>query len=134
MAYITQAQKKVIAAKMKEFMPKDWKYSLSIDNHSSITCRVKSAPIDFTKELNDEYFNKNQNGIREGYYSANPHPSWLVLHFKEGEVLNTILKIIEALNTDNYDNSDSMTDYFDVGHYIHLEFGRWNKPFINTSK
>ena len=130
MAYITQAEKKVIAAKMKEFMPKDWKYSLSIDNHSSITCRVKSAPVDLYKEMNEDY----HKAIRDGHYSANTHVSWLVQIFKEGEVLNTIIKIIDALNTDNHDNSDIMTDYFDVGHYIHLEFGRWDKPFINTSK
>lgn len=41
------------------------------------------------------------------------------------EVINNI---VEAINSENYDNSDSMSDYFDVGYYVHLNFGKWNKP------
>lgn len=37
-----------------------------------------------------------------------------------------------ALNTDNYDNSDVQTGYFDVGHYVELRIGRWDKPFQVT--
>jgi hypothetical protein len=40
---------------------------------------------------------------------------------------------VRALNCDNYDNSDSMTDYFDVGHYVDLNIGKWDKPFVCTS-
>jgi hypothetical protein len=37
------------------------------------------------------------------------------------------------MNTGNWNRSDIMTDYFDVGHYIDLTFGTWDKPFQNTS-
>jgi len=47
-------------------------------------------------------------------------------------VLQTMRAIIKALNLDNYDRSDSMTDYFDVGHYVNINIGRWNKPFVFT--
>jgi len=30
---------------------------------------------------------------------------------------------------DFYDNTDIMTDYFDVSHYIDIDVGRWNKPY-----
>lgn len=30
---------------------------------------------------------------------------------------------------DNWDNSDSMTDYFDVNFYLHLNIGNWDKPY-----
>lgn len=29
----------------------------------------------------------------------------------------------------NYDDSDSMTDYFNCGHYLHLSIGKYDKPF-----
>lgn len=45
MAYITQEAKKVIAAKLKTIVPNTWKYSLSIDGHSTIAMRVKSSPV-----------------------------------------------------------------------------------------
>ena len=28
-----------------------------------------------------------------------------------------------------YDNSDSMTDYFDTAYYMSLDIGSWNKPY-----
>jgi hypothetical protein len=30
--------------------------------------------------------------------------------------------------TGNHDRSDSQTDYFDVGWYIEIQFGQWDKP------
>lgn len=130
MAYMSQEHKKVIAAKMKEFMPKDWKYSLSVHNHSEIVCVVKSAPVDLSKALSPRIagnFNGND-------FCVNPNLNWAKEQFVEGETKNIVLQMLQALNDNNYDNSDIMTDYFDVGHYVSLKFGRWDKPFINTSK
>ncbi len=31
--------------------------------------------------------------------------------------------------TDLYDNSDIMTDYFDVAWYVDINIGKWNKPY-----
>lgn len=126
MAYITQAEKKVIAAKMKGFMPKDWKWSLSIDNHSTIICTIAAAPLDV-----DSLFTKPELGMRgNDYCELNTY--WMKEHLVDGPVKDILLKIKDALNTDNHDNSESMTDYFDVGHYIDIRFGKWDKPFKNT--
>lgn len=43
---------------------------------------------------------------------------------------NSSARFTTPLNIDNYDNSDSQTDYFDVGHYTSINLGSWNKPFI----
>lgn len=126
MAYITQDQKKVIAAKMKGFMPKDLKWSLSIDNHSTIICTIAAAPVD----VNSLFHKPEVVGLRNGYVGLNVY--YMQEHLKEGPVKEILMQIRDALNTDNYDNSDSMTDYFDVGHYIDIRFGKWDKPFKNT--
>ena len=130
MAYMSQEHKKVIAAKMKKFMPKDWKYSLSVHNHSEIVCVVKSAPVDLSKAISPRIV-ENFNGKD---FSVNTHLNWAKEQFVEGETKNIVLQMLEALNDNNHDNSDIMTDYFDVGHYVSLKFGRWDKPFINTSE
>jgi hypothetical protein len=39
-------------------------------------------------------------------------------------------KIAKALNTGNFNNSDSQSDYFHVGFYSSLHLGRWDKPFV----
>lgn len=47
-----------------------------------------------------------------------------------GELLETWGKIVIVLNLNNHDRSDVMTDYFDIGHYVSIRIGKWNKPFI----
>ena len=47
-----------------------------------------------------------------------------------GELLATFEAIRDAMNTDNHDRSDTQSDYFDVGHYIAINVGKWDKPFI----
>lgn len=38
----------------------------------------------------------------------------------------------ELGNKDNWNNSDAMTDYFDVNYYFDLHIGKWDKPFEQT--
>jgi hypothetical protein len=33
------------------------------------------------------------------------------------------------MNDGNHDNSDIQSDYFDVGWYISINVGRWDKPY-----
>ena len=46
MAYMNQEKKAKIAAALKTVVPKGWKYSLAVRNHSSIVMNIKSAPVD----------------------------------------------------------------------------------------
>ena len=41
-----------------------------------------------------------------------------------------IMKYVYRLsNSFNYDDSDSMIDYFNTNYYLHLNIGKWDKPF-----
>lgn len=125
MAYMNQEKKKNIAAALKLVVPKGWKYSLSVNNHSSIVCTITAAPVDLATA-----FKWSDDRARD-CYDVNPY------HFESNvanaELLPVMRAIMGALNLDNFDNSDSMTDYFHVGHYVECHFGRWNKPFTNTA-
>jgi hypothetical protein len=57
------------------------------------------------------------------------NPYWYQDHCKDQELKETLSKILAAINSENHDNSDIMTDYFDVGYYVDIRFGRWDKPF-----
>ena len=37
---------------------------------------------------------------------------------------------LDALNLGNYTNIVIQTDYFDVGWYVDVNIGRWDKPFV----
>ena len=130
MAYMSQDKKAKIANELKKVMPKTWKYSLAVNNHSTIVLNIKSAPID----LCDAWFKFNSEKCQIHSVDSKPeslqvNPYWIDENWPK-EIAETLKLILSALNLDNHNNSDSMTDYFDVGHYVDVNIGRWNKPFI----
>jgi hypothetical protein len=127
MSYIDQEGKAKIAAALKEFMPKDWKYSLAIRDHSQIVLTIQQAPVDLIKLA-----------VQTGYHSLDKHvqlgPQRLDSDFKDTEVAELFAKIKKALyGADYFDHSDSMTDYFHCAYYVAVNLGKWNKAFVNTA-
>ena len=43
---------------------------------------------------------------------------------------NLFKRVCEIINHYNYNDSDSMTDYFNVNFYLSLSIGKWNKDYI----
>jgi hypothetical protein len=122
MAFMSQEHKTRIAAELKKVMPKGWKYTLAVRHHSSIVLTIASAPIDLVASQKFAA----EHAKAQMYVQLNDRH--LEHHF-EGELLETFEKINEAMNLDNFDKSDPQTDYFNVGHYVDITIGRWNKPF-----
>jgi len=113
MAYMNQEKKAKIATELKKVVPKGWKYSLAVRDRRSIEMTISAAPIDLLEAVGQ---------TRASSYC-------FAIKTKIAEVTEAFEKIFNALNTDNYDRSDIMTDYFDVGHYVQLNIGKWDKPF-----
>jgi hypothetical protein len=134
MAYMNQEKKSQIAAALKLVVPAGWKYSLSVRNHSGIVMMVRQAPVDIlghvqaALDIKAATCSAPKSKI-EGYFSVNPYH---IADSFSGDLLVVVQKIMAALNLNNYDNSDIMTDYFDVGHYVDLKFGEWDNPFLDT--
>lgn len=128
MAHMNQEKKARIAAELKKVMPQGWKYSLSVRHHMAIVLKIKEAPIDLIGCFREtEYFNP----AAEKHTSVNPYCYRGQIESKS--VIKVFDKIFAALNLDNFDQSDSQRDYFHVGHYVDLEIGTYEKPFINSS-
>ena len=116
MAYMNQEKKKVIAAMLKTALKgKNVKYTLSVRENMDLYCKI-SAGCAGLKIHSDErgYHNVSEYHINENYNA------------EAAEILNIMKK---CLNHENYDRSDSQTDYFDVGHYVTIVVGTWDKPF-----
>lgn len=115
MAYMNQEKKKVISEVLKIAL-KDYpsvKFSLSVHDHSSIRCRIKSGPKCLLEN--------GVGGINHYFIDSN---------FKEAESVKILNCIKDALNKGNFDESDSQADYFCVGHYIDISIGSFEKPYI----
>lgn len=130
MAFMNQERKAQIAAELKKVMPRDWKYSLAIRHHSTIVLTIMTAPVDlmaiYNKRVAESWERRGDKYTPSTYAQINEYH--LDTQFS-GELLATFQRIKAALNTGNHDNSDMMTDYFDVGWYVDIHIGRWNKPF-----
>jgi hypothetical protein len=119
MAYINSESVKQMRNQIKEMYPskQGWKFSITRENYSNVRCVILSAPIELRIDNSKTNEGVNHFYIETRYNGENE---------KATEVLKNINNI---LNTDNFDESDSMTDYFHVGHYISISIGDWNKPF-----
>ena len=117
---IKEIAKEIRATLKKEFAA--CKFSVRVERYSggqSLNIDLVQGPFEaFTKEGED-------------YRQVNPY------HIAGSESFTSEAKIVMQRAYDlskeyNYDNSDAMTDYFDVNFYTHMSVGQWNKPFNNT--
>jgi hypothetical protein len=135
MAYMNQEKKKEIAKLLKEKLKgRDIKYTLGVDNHSTITMNINSGSVDFIKNYNESKTDDQRvmNGYEveaKDYINVNEY--YISDHFT-GDALDILSTAKECLDLNNFDKSDVMTDYFHVGHYTEINIGRWNKPYKLT--
>ena len=124
MAYINAEQTKVKRNALKAAFP-GWKFSVRCDNHSSLEVRIIAADIDFFADdatlgdLTDRLRGHSNIGVNHYYLDS----QW------QGKALAALRKIVDICQEGNHDNSDISTDYFDVGWYLHIQIGAWDKPF-----
>jgi len=126
MAFMDQTKKAKIAPAVKAILKKyHIKGTLSVNNHSTLVLNIKSGIIDFIGNYNTTCGNKLNSPAKD---SININPYWYHEHFS-GQALKCLDELVRAMNSGNHDRSDIQTDYFDVGWYIDVNIGRWNKPY-----
>lgn len=133
MAYMSQEKKAKIAPKIKAILAKfKVKGSLAVRNHMTLCLNLKSGSIDFIANSNTVCGNSHYQVARgfkpstSGYDQVNPY------HFKDhydGKALAFMQEVFHAMNDGNHDRSDIQSDYFDVGWYVDVNIGKWNKPY-----
>lgn len=121
MAYLTKEMKNELVAEIKKVMPKSWKATYALQNYSTLVVTIRKAPLD----LQETFDRASETEYRVNEYNINELCN-------DKEVAEVLTKIVKAMNGQNYNNSDVMTDYFDVGYYTELRFGDWKKGFENT--
>ena len=111
---MNQEKKKELAPLIKSICKKHGiKATLSVtSNRSILNLNIKSGSIDF-----------------DGRHCISPY------HYKKEfadneKALAFSCEVVPAMNIGNHDNSDAMTDYFDVGWYTSINIGNYDKPYI----
>ena len=119
MAYITSEQVAEKRNQLKKIFPssKGWKLSITKDHHTGINAAIMEYPKGYNfpgyEQINHYYLDKCGLGKKE---------------------VAILKKITDVCMQGNHDNSDIMTDYFDIGWFFNLAVGKWDKPAKQSAK
>lgn len=133
MAYISQDEKKNLLPEINRVLKNyGMKGSVSIKHHMTLTVTLSTGRLD----LIGNWFDNQQKRpdrivqVTEKPTNLDVNQYWLDSNF-DGACLAFLSELFDAMKgPDWFDNSDIMTDYFHVAHYVDVKVGRWNKPFI----
>lgn len=131
MAYMSQEMKKekepLIKAVLKKY---GLKGSVSVKHYSTLVITIRSGVIDFIGDYNTTgKATRHAPEFQEaqGYIQVNPY--WYHEHFT-GKARECLKELVGVAYEGNHDNSDPMVDHFDVGWYVNVNIGSWDKPYI----
>lgn len=120
MAYMDSETKAKLSPAIKAVCAKyGVKASLSVSHHSTLRLTISESSIDFL-------VNAHESAKKSGHLQVNTY--WIKDHF-EGVARDFLLEVRAAMMAGNHDRSDSMTDYFDIGWYVDINVGKWDKPY-----
>jgi hypothetical protein len=139
MAYVSQDTKAKLAPTIKAILKKyGVKGSLSVRNHSSLVLTLKSGKIDFVENYIATDASKPHAGkmsadqvayIRKNRY-LDVNTYWIHEHYS-GKAKAFLTEMKAAMEgPDFFNEDDAQTDYFNRSHYIDINVGKYDKPYI----
>jgi hypothetical protein len=139
MAYVSQELKSKLSPTIKAICKKyKVKASIAVRHHSTLVLNVKSGKIDFIEnyiktDADKVVANKMSPDtiahIRKNQ-SLDVNTYWAHEHYS-GKAKQFLTEMISAMKgPDFFDHTDAQTDYFHCSHYIDINIGKWDKPYI----
>jgi hypothetical protein len=130
MAYFSQDMKKSVVSRLKKDFP-EWKFSVKVSDNNKLMVAVKSAPIDIWSNYVETVGIENlygDNGTAQinHYYLENCF---------SGEILKQMQLLVDNMNLvgdkkdANYREHEILQDYVEVGYFLSLRIGTFDKPF-----
>lgn len=133
MAYINQETKAQIVKEVKKLLPKGWKASYAIKDHSNLIMTISQAPVDvYGAIVTDSYgYDMGARTLDEGYRTLYLGTGTLSKdQFNCEEIGDIMEKVSAALQAHNYNKSQVEYDHHDVGYYTRINIGTFNKRFV----
>lgn len=132
MAYMSQEMKKEMAPAIKAICKKyEMKATLAVDHYSTLVLNISKGKLDI---LENSYQNDLKNEWKSHYPAVKKeniqvNTFHIPSHFT-GKVAAFLEEVNETMMDGNHNNSDVYSDYHDVGWYVNINVGKWNKPYI----
>jgi len=134
MAYISQEMKAKLAPTIKAICKKyNVKASIAVRHHSTLVLNIKQGNIDFLGNFNEVCGARP----RDNCYPFQPatknidvNTHWFHEHFS-GVAKEFLVEMVDAMKgPEFFDHSDIQSDYFHLSHYIDINIGQWDKPYV----
>jgi hypothetical protein len=134
MAFVSQELKAKLSPKIKAICKKyGVKATISVDRHSALALNIRSGAIDFIGNFNQIAGNRSRPDhlpFQPATTNLSVNTHWFQEHFS-GAALDFLQEIVPAMKgPDYFDESDIQSDYFHLSHYISVNVGQWNKPYV----
>lgn len=138
MAYMNQEKKAALAPGIKAVLKKyKMKGSISVQHYSALVVTLKSGELDLIGDYisnpkNQECWGRQRDLSDVKDIDVNVYHIDSSFTGKYAKFLKELLAAMQKSgdgSVENYNNSDIMTDYFDVGWYNYIKIGKWDKPY-----
>ena len=139
MAYVSQEMKAKLAPTIKAICKKfGIKASIAVRHHSTLVLNVRQGSIDFIEnyiatDAAKNYGNKmseDQVAYIRKNRSLDVNTYWVKDHYS-GQAKSFLMEMIAAMEgPDFFNEDDAQTDYFNRSHYIDINIGSWDKPYV----
>lgn len=139
MAYVNQETKALVAPAIKAVLKKyGVKGTIAIRHYSTLVVNLKSGSLDIIGNwvetcrsersvmMNEHYAENVPDHLDVNIYYIDSHYSGVVRDF-----LNELHDAMKKPGWRN--NTDIMTDYFDISYYCDINVGQWNKAYEFTA-
>lgn len=87
---------------------------------------IRSGSIDFKNQYEGTLDNTSHVYIQVNHYYIEDYFS--------GAAATSLIELKNAMNMGNWNNSRPEIDHFDVGWYINIHIGKWDKPYQYITK
>jgi hypothetical protein len=131
MAYFSQEQKTAITPAMKALLAQyGVKGTIRVVSKMKVVLALKSGKIDFNADANEDALFIQANGRRHDLHAGGDVYYHIERTFKEDSAARKFLEAAaKVLNRGNFDKSDVQTDYINVGHFVSITVGSYDKPY-----
>lgn len=124
MAYVSSEKSKEIKEGVKIWGKKyNFKATVNVRNHSTVNVIIREGDYPYHEGDTDIH-------VRGGEVRLCQYHSEGYRNFIEMTGSKMWVELHEILNKGNWDKSDLMSDYFDVGWYAYIRIGEWDKPYF----
>lgn len=131
MAYISQEMKKEISSRIKKEFP-GWSIRLSVLHHTKLIVKIVKADLNLLEVAKknildnaamDSFYRKEFKNGDEVYGNMERYFGGSTEETKRMKQFMDCVNLVGHPQFANFDNSDSMSDYFHVGYYTGVKIG-----------